>query len=96
MILVDPIRHWPRQLTGLRHEDWSHLVSDESIEELHAFARRLGLLRSWFQDKRVPHYDVTAGKRVLAVRLGAREVTARELVLRAVRKVGCGRGTCSP
>lgn len=32
---------------------WSHLVADEEAE-LHAFAERLGLRRSWFQDPRVP------------------------------------------
>ena len=37
----------------------SHLWSDESLEELHAFALRLGLRPEWFQPKSIPHYDVS-------------------------------------
>jgi hypothetical protein len=65
---------------------WCHLTADTQ-EELHAFAAQLGLKRSYFQPgkpiggKPSPfwHYDVTAGKRVQAVALGAVEVPAREL-----------------
>jgi hypothetical protein len=47
-----------------------HLISDHDIEELHAFARKIGLKKEWFQDKRnkdfyYPHYDLTTpNKRV--------------------------------
>jgi len=65
---------------------WCHLTADTQ-EELHAFAARLGLKRSYFQPgkplggKPSPfwHYDVTAGKRAQAVALGALEVPTREL-----------------
>jgi Protein of unknown function (DUF4031) len=59
---------------------WSHLTADTQ-DELHEFAARLGLRREWFQPGRprgdgTPspfwHYDVTAGKRALAIRMGAR------------------------
>jgi Protein of unknown function (DUF4031) len=64
---------------GLRHSNWCHLTAD-TREELHAFAARLGLRRGWFQDDEVLwHYDVTAGKRAQALRLGAAEVTFREI-----------------
>lgn len=71
---------------------WSHLFAD-TTEELHAFAQRLGLRRSWFQDpvktgkpKARPgsrashnwHYDVTESKRRQAVALGAVEVSWRQ------------------
>jgi hypothetical protein len=50
---------------------WCHLVAD-SLSELHAFARRLGLKRSWFQNgSRYPHYDVTISVRDKALGLGA-------------------------
>lgn len=51
---------------------WSHLTADTQ-DELHAFAARLGLRRSYFQDKPrgLWHYDVTKGKREQALRLGA-------------------------
>lgn len=60
-----------------------HLVAD-SLDELHEFAYRLGLKRRWFQDKRLPHYDLTtARKRRRAVIEGAWLVTSREIVVKA-------------
>jgi len=44
-----------------------------SLEELHNFAASLGLKREYFQNTRIPHYDLTKGKRMLAIRLGAKE-----------------------
>ncbi len=63
---------------------WCHLSAD-TVEELHAFAERLGLRRAWFQSDTHSirggwHYDVTAPKRALAVRLGAQEVDSYTLV----------------
>lgn len=50
---------------------WCHLVAD-SLPELHDFARKLGLHRSWFQSGAVyPHYDVTLRLRNKALELGA-------------------------
>lgn len=49
----------------------SHLLSDESIEELHEFAEALGLKREWFQDGSAPHYDVSQSKRRQALEIGA-------------------------
>lgn len=57
-----------------------HLFAEDT-DTLHAMAARLGLKRQWFQDKPgFPHYDICKAKRDQAVRLGAIEVTARELV----------------
>lgn len=54
-----------------RNRLWCHLVAD-SLNELHDFARRLGLKRQWFQDQGFyPHYDVTMAVREKALRLGA-------------------------
>lgn len=80
---------------GRHATTWSHLFADTQ-DELHAFAERLGLRRSWFQDpvkigkpiKARPgsraaenwHYDVTESKRRHAVSLGAKEVTWRDAV----------------
>jgi len=80
-ILVDRAL-WPH-----RGERWAHLVSDQSHEELHAFAARLGLRPEWFQGD---HYDVPARVRDRAVALGATEVEARELVVR-LRRAGLRR-----
>jgi hypothetical protein len=83
MILVDGIS--THAAPGLRHKRWSHMVSDTSAQELHAFAAKLGLRREWSQERpkaSAHHYDITPPKRALALRLGAVEVTGRELVLR--------------
>lgn len=81
MILVDEAR-WPSK--GLL---WAHLVSDESYEELHRFAGRLGMQRHSFQGD---HYDVSAELRQRALSLGAVAVGSRELVGR-VRDAGLRR-----
>lgn len=86
-VLVDPAV-WP-----WRGRRWAHLVSDESYDELHEFAARLGLERDWFQGD---HYDVPTDYRDRAIELGAAPVSSRELVRRLVgsglrvRKSGAG------
>lgn len=81
MILVDSAV-WP-----WRGERWAHLVSDESYDELHAFADRLGIPRRAFQGD---HYDVPAWLRAEAIELGATPVDGRELV-RRLRAAGLRR-----
>jgi len=62
------------------YDEACHMTAD-SVDELHAFAAKLGLKREWFQQGRIlPHYDLTRKKRAQAVRLGAVEVTGREMV----------------
>jgi hypothetical protein len=71
-----------RAVNAWRGKLWCHLFSAD-IEELHTFARRLGLLRAWHQEPpnaSWPHYDVTAVRRVTAVRLGALEADRRTLI----------------
>lgn len=61
-----------------RGKRWAHMTAD-THEELHAFAKQLGLRRSWFQDKdHHQHYDVTAQKRLQALEMGAVYVPMRE------------------
>src|SRR4051794_14083770 len=61
---------------------WSHMfvAPDGDLEELHALAARIGLRRSWFQDKPWPraHYDVTDTRRAAAIAAGAVPVSWRE------------------
>ncbi|MBT0993117.1 DUF4031 domain-containing protein [Cellulomonas sp. DKR-3] len=73
MILVDPPL-WPRH-----GRLWSHLVSDTSLEELHAFARRAGLPERAFDRD---HYDVPDERHDELVAAGAVAVDTRELVRR--------------
>lgn len=46
----------------------------DSVDELHEFADKIGMRRQWFQDKKLPHYDLTAKRRELALSMGAIEV----------------------
>lgn len=63
---------------------WSHLVSDSSYDELHAFAVELGIPRRSFD---LDHYDVPASLQARAVELGARAVSPKEVV-RLLRAAG--------
>jgi hypothetical protein len=72
-----PIRYW--------HRRCGHLVSDSSLDELHEFAAGLGLRREWFQQKSVPHYDLTGRHYEMALERGAILVSSREIVRRAIR-----------
>jgi hypothetical protein len=72
-VLIDqPI--WPAHDTL-----WGHLVSDQSLDELHAFARRAGMPSRGFDRD---HYDYPAYKREELIALGAEPVTVRQLVER--------------
>jgi hypothetical protein len=72
-ILVDDPLWWHR---GRR---WSHLVSDESIDELHDFARRNGIPERGFQGD---HYDVPEEYLAALIEAGAVPTPSRELLRR--------------
>lgn len=56
---------------------WSHLVSDVSFDELHAFAEELGVPARAFERD---HYDIPAHRYADVVAAGAVEVSSREVV----------------
>ncbi|WP_284578222.1 DUF4031 domain-containing protein [Streptomyces sp. 2P-4] len=58
---------------------WSHLVSDVSYEELHAFAASIGCPPKAFDGD---HYDLPEFRYADAVAAGAVEVGSKELVRR--------------
>lgn len=72
VLIDDPIwRH--------RGRLWSHLVSDESLDELHGFAEAAGIpIRGFHGD----HYDVPQEYYQAMVDLGAVPTPSRELVRR--------------
>ena len=76
-VYVDNLREYPQKIKG--SNKWCHLIAD-SLSELESFARKLNLSSNWFQADSYPHYDLTEGKRFQAVKLGAKEITDRELV----------------
>jgi hypothetical protein len=88
-IYVDDMRL--KATVGSLTARWSHLMAGpgDDVAELHAFAARIGLRRSWFQGppKHHPHYDVTDTKRQQAIREGAKPITWREAGEMAV--TGC-------
>jgi hypothetical protein len=59
-----------------------HMTADTS-QELLAMADRLGLRRSWIQNRGTEkeHFDVCKSKRALAVRFGAIELSKREAAI---------------
>jgi hypothetical protein len=69
---------------------WCHLIADD-IDELHRFARRLGLHRSSYQGPpktASPHYDLTAYERRRALAWGAQRCdrTAVVMIVRRLRR----------
>jgi hypothetical protein len=58
---------------------WAHLVSDASLDELHAFAQLHGIPRRGFD---LDHYDVPLERHAELVAAGAQLVDNRELVTR--------------
>ena len=77
-ILIDEARWWYR---GRR---WCHVVSDESLDELHAFADANGIPRRGFQGD---HYDVPEEYREQLIAAGA-EVVESRVLLRRLKAAG--------
>jgi Protein of unknown function (DUF4031) len=74
-VLVDPPR-WPAH-----GRLWSHLVSDASLAELHAFAAGLGIPdRAFDRD----HYDIPQERYDDVVAAGATPVDGHDLIRRLI------------
>jgi len=72
-VLIDEPRWWHRG------RKWSHLVSDESYDELHHFTTALGIPRRAFQGD---HYDIPEEHLTEVLAADAHLVESRELVRR--------------
>lgn len=90
MIVVDPLFHTgpfttPKTPACFRNTWASHMMStlpgEQGRAELVAFARQLKVSPDWIQypGTRKQHFDLTTGKRLQALRLGATEVAADRL-----------------
>ena len=75
VILIDPPT-WPGH-----GRLWSHLISDASYDELHAFAKALGVPARGFERD---HYDLPSTMYDAAVAAGAAPVSSREIIRRLV------------
>lgn len=74
-VLIDP-PSWPAH-----GRLWSHVVSDASYDELHAFAATLGIPRRLFDHD---HYDLPQESYADAVAAGAAEVSGSTLIRRLI------------
>ncbi len=85
-VYVDELRGYPN-ITGPAArvgKRWCHLWADGDVDELHAFARGLGVKRRWYQGPRrhFGHYDLTPLRRRHAVEAGATEVRLKDYLRR--------------
>lgn len=74
-----------------------HMFTDGELDELHALAARIGLKRSWFQQKPggLPHYDLVASKRRAALAAGAVDDPEFEKLIelrKRLRRAGAAQG----
>ena len=74
ILVDDPL--WPNHGTL-----WAHLISDASLDELHAFARAAGIPSRGFDHD---HYDVPAERIDDLIAMGAEHVSPKELVRRLI------------
>lgn len=89
-IMVDELQVWP-VARGIFTAGSCHLTTDGELDDLHAFAARIGMRRAWFQSGRIPHYDLTEGRRQRALAAGAVFVPAKEQARRRIAKRAEGR-----
>jgi Protein of unknown function (DUF4031) len=78
-VYVDQVRAWGGS-KSFRWKESCHMYAD-SLAELHGMALLIGMKREWFQERpRLPHYDLTPARRMLALKYGAVEHSARQMV----------------
>jgi hypothetical protein len=84
-VYVDALLKWPKSRKW-RWPTACHMVADTDTE-LHAFADRIGLKRTWHQisDGGLSHYDLNESRRKAAVNAGAIEIDRETLVFKFIR-----------
>lgn len=78
MIYIDEIVEYN---LGRNCTKWCSLFAD-SVEELHKFAKSIGVKKEWFHNtnQRYPHYDLEPSKRRMAIRKGAKEMNIFDFI----------------
>lgn len=81
VIFVDPLAQYPTSLRCFK-DGSSHLHTlPGHLDLLQTFAQgALGLDPGWFQNKELPHFDLTVRKHRLALDCGAVEIDRRQLI----------------
>lgn len=80
-VYVDEIFEWPienttpgqaRRVAKRNNGQWCHMIADSETELL-AFAKRIGLRPEWIQKPGTlkVHFDLTPGRRAMAIKKGA-------------------------
>lgn len=93
MIYVDWLMKHGWKMYG-RYVESCHMFTDDlkDIEPLHQLAAKIGLKKSYFQNKKgFPHYDLVSSKRQFAIDNGAMALNAEDKfkwldIIRAMRK----------
>lgn len=87
-VYVDELVVWAHAKHRCFKRGSCHLTAD-SVEELHAFAEKIGLRREWFQARSsTPHYDLSPARRQAALLAGAVFVSAREQAIKRMKARG--------
>lgn len=81
-----------KQRNAFRGMVLCHMLAD-SEDELHNMARQVRMKREWFQNSRVPHYDICMERRAMALAKGAIEID-RGRTVQLMRKHGWGGSRC--
>lgn len=78
MILVDDLIEFKH-----KRKKYAHMVSTTSIQELHDFAKSIGVKKHFFH--RGNHYDIREEEHKKAIEAGAKLVSSKELVKRMIK-----------
>ena len=92
-IYVDEIRTWTTRSPF--HGGSCHMTASGDDAELHAFARKIGVPRSWFHPSTTEHhYDLTPAKREQALAAGAVFIAGKEQARKRIeaRRAAIGGG----